>query len=137
MILFYHYSSLIVWAVKWSPLKRFLYLQNRSIKQIFVFYRHCVSTISPPGASFPPDVELPHVPSPPGETGLPPGEGCYECNVNLDGIPLKKPLNLRQKRAVETDTTNHIHNKVAYSIDLDNFMFSVENIHKKSMLIAN
>jgi len=46
--------------------------------------------ISPPGASLPPGGEYPHVPAPPGETGVPPGEGCYQCNnaENYDGIPL-------------------------------------------------
>lgn len=62
-----------------------------------------MSTISPPGASFPPGTNLPHVPAPSRE-GLPPGEGCYHCDINEEGIPLEKPLkalNLRHKRDVD------------------------------------
>ena len=62
--------------------------------------------VSPPGASFPPGVELPHVPHPEGETGLPPGEVCYECNVNANGIPLQQPLSLRQKRDLHQQVQN-------------------------------
>ena len=65
--------------------------------------RHCVQTISPAEYStlFPEGVELPH------ETGagtgdLPPGEGCYSCNIG--DIPLDIPLSKRAKRSVDTFT---------------------------------
>lgn len=61
---------------------------------------HCVQTISPADYSsmFPEGVELPH------ETGtgtgdLPPGEGCYSCNVG--DIPLDLPLSKRAKRSAD------------------------------------
>ena len=66
---------------------------------------HCVSTVSPPGAAFPPGIQLPHVAAPPGGDSLPPGEGCYNCDTDSDGIPLSRPLNsrplsLRSKRDI-------------------------------------
>ena len=69
-----------------------------------------MSTVSPPGSTFPQGVELPHVAAPPGETGVPPGEGCYSCNVNNNGIPLERPLNanpqnLRNKRDTSATLT--------------------------------
>lgn len=48
--------------------------------------------MSPPGASFPEDIELPHVAAPAGGTGVPAGEGCYNCDINHEGIPLERPL---------------------------------------------
>lgn len=65
---------------------------------------HCVRTASPPGAQFPAGTELPHVPAPPGQSGVPPGEGCYECNVNAEGIPLERPLTLRNRRDTRNET---------------------------------
>ena len=56
--------------------------------------------MSPPGAQLPPGTELPHVPAPPGQTGLPPGEGCYGCNIQSGGIPLERPLTLRTRREI-------------------------------------
>lgn len=49
---------------------------------------HCVSAVSPPGASL--EADYPHVAGNPGEYQLPPGEGCYSCNVDQNGIPLQK-----------------------------------------------
>lgn len=60
-------------------------------------YRHCVSTISPPGSVFPPNVQLPHEAAPAGVNPLPPGEGCYSCNVDSKGIPLEKPFDTSGK----------------------------------------
>ena len=62
--------------------------------------------MSPPGATFPPDVELPHVPAPGGQSGVPQGEGCYECDNVKDqnNIPLSRPLSLRQKRSLQNIT---------------------------------
>ncbi len=89
--------------------------------------------MSPPGTTFPPDLALPHVPAPPGETGVPPGEGCYECDVgDLNGLPLTRraqaararaqaarartaraqadgrPLQLRHKRAAQSDQVQRL-----------------------------
>lgn len=69
----------------------------------FLFDSHCVSTVSPPGASLPPGVDLPHVAAPSGQDGVPQGEGCYSCNVNYDGTPLQsrnsdRPQYLRVRR---------------------------------------
>lgn len=61
------------------------------VENIFVclnFCRHCVSAVSPPGTSF--DRDIPHVAGIPGESQLPPGEGCYSCNVDQNGIPLAR-----------------------------------------------
>ena len=62
-----------------------------------------MQTISPAEYStmFPEGVELPH------ETGagtgeLPPGEGCYSCNIG--DIPLDLPLSKRSKRSIVTFT---------------------------------
>ena len=72
-------------------------------------FRHCVSTVSPPGASLPPGVDLPHVAAPAGSDGVPPEEGCYSCNVNSNGIPLQhpreRPQYLRVKRSADDDFT--------------------------------
>ena len=56
--------------------------------------RHCVSAVSPPGTSLPIDNirDIPHVAGSPGEDQLPPGEGCYSCNVDQGGIPLQRRL---------------------------------------------
>ena len=61
---------------------------------------HCVQTISPADYSsmFPDGVELPHELGP--ATGeLPPGEGCYSCNVG--DVPLEVPLSKRAKRSAD------------------------------------
>lgn len=58
---------------------------------------HCVA-VSPDsgaGGSFPTGGNIPHVPGP--DTGkLPQGEGCFECDIKNQDIPLSK----RAKRAV-------------------------------------
>ena len=84
------------------------------INKVRLVCRHCVSTISPPGASFPfpYGMDLPHRGSQ-GE-GLPPGEGCYQCDINNEGLPLEKPLNseafnLRHKRDVDNVSARHKH----------------------------
>ncbi|KAL4228223.1 Fibrillin-1 [Mactra antiquata] len=60
---------------------------------------HCIQTISPADYSsmFPPGVELPHEQAP-GIGELPPGEGCYSCNVG--DAPLEVPLSSRKKRSL-------------------------------------
>lgn len=60
---------------------------------------HCIQTISPADYSsmFPPGVELPHDTSL-GAGELPPGEGCYSCNVG--DTQLEVPLSKRNKRSV-------------------------------------
>ena len=64
----------------------------------YVLYRccsHCVSTISPAGAALPEGVQLPHVAAP-DDAELPPGEGCYSCDINKNGVPLVKPIDQSQ-----------------------------------------
>ena len=65
-----------------------------------LIFRHCVQTIAPAEYSsmFPDGVQLPHETGP-GSGELPPGEGCYTCNVG--DIPLDLPLSKRAKRSIE------------------------------------
>jgi hypothetical protein len=49
-------------------------------------------------------MELPHVPAPQGHDGVPPGEGCYSCNVNAEGIPLQQPRRAPQYLRVRRST---------------------------------
>lgn len=72
----------------------------------FFYYsvcRHCVA-VSPDsgvGGSFPTGGDIPHVPGP--DSGKPPqGEGCFECDIKNQDIPLSK----RAKREV--------HNQVSF-----------------------
>ncbi|XP_078313226.1 fibrillin-1-like [Crassostrea virginica] len=66
---------------------------------------HCVA-VSPDsgaGGSFPTGGNIPHVPGP--DTGkLPQGEGCFECDIKNQDIPLSK----RAKRAVHNLTTSAV-----------------------------
>ena len=61
-------------------------------------FSHCVQTISPTDHSsiYSKVTELPHEAGP-GRGELPPGEGCYSCNVG--DIPLNIPLSKRVKRS--------------------------------------
>jgi len=72
---------------------------------------HCVSTISTGsdlyGGSTADMREWPHVAAPSGQSGVPSGEGCYECDLDLGetGIPLQQPgiplQQPRQRRSVQ------------------------------------
>ena len=60
------------------------------------FFSHCVSTVTTtPGAGYPSGNQNGNQ-----QNGLPPGEGCYECNIEEEDIPLQYPRPLRNKRDV-------------------------------------
>jgi hypothetical protein len=46
-----------------------------------------------------PGQDIPHVPAPTDETGVPPGEGCYQCDIEDKDIPLSK----RAKRSTQVN----------------------------------
>ncbi|KAL8595718.1 hypothetical protein ACOMHN_012138 [Nucella lapillus] len=54
---------------------------------------------SPSVSQYPPGVQLPHEPGPPGGD-LPPGEGCYDCDHDFGDLPLAQPYTPRSKRSV-------------------------------------
>lgn len=83
----------------------------------FFYYsvcRHCVA-VSPDsgvGGSFPTGGDIPHVPGP--DSGKPPqGEGCFECDIKNQDIPLSK----RAKREV--------HNQVSFRQNTQTTVYSV------------
>ena len=66
------------------------------IMTIFTFCSHCVLAVQP---TLQPGQDIPHVPAPTDETGVPPGEGCYQCDIENKDIPLSK----RAKRSTQVN----------------------------------
>lgn len=63
-------------------------------------FRHCVSTITTPGAGREQDLMHSQVATAESDTTLPQGEGCYDCDLpaHPGGIPLQRPRTLRNRR---------------------------------------
>lgn len=57
---------------------------------------HCVLAVQP---TLQPGQDIPHVAAPTDKTGVPPGEGCYQCDIEDKDIPLSK----RAKRSTQID----------------------------------
>lgn len=63
---------------------------------IFTFCSHCVLAVQP---TLQPGQDIPHVAAPTDQTGVPPGEGCYQCDIEDKDIPLSK----RAKRSAQVN----------------------------------
>ncbi|CAC5378602.1 FBN2_3 [Mytilus coruscus] len=59
---------------------------------------HCVLAVEP---TLQPGQNIPHVAAPTGGPGVPPGEGCYQCDIENKDLPLSK----RAKRSIEDNIT--------------------------------
>ncbi|KAL3865813.1 hypothetical protein ACJMK2_043163, partial [Sinanodonta woodiana] len=97
---------------------------------------HCVQTIAPDDytSMYPPGVKLPHEEGT-GDKTLPPGEGCYSCNIGQDKLEL--PLSRRNKRSAEGKEYREINmeaevkgkEKVGNEKDLTDLQEEVVDLH--------
>ena len=87
-----------------------------------------MSAVSPPGTTLPSDAEIPHVASIPGDKdgGLPPGERCYWCDADENGIPLDRRQSDQRSRRYRRHA-----NDTHHSLPVDTRCFSDDTLNSR------